>query len=390
MSSILSSKRYLLCLCIFILSGCGEQPNTIQKAASNIHVDTLTISKVKLRLSTELPGRISAFNQAEVRPQVSGIIQSRLFKEGADVKKGDLLYQIDPKSYQASVNSNKAQLAKAIADQKATQKTVNRYKELVKKKLASQQDYDDAESANEQAIAEVAIREADLETANILLSYTKITAPISGRIGLSQVSEGSLVTAQQDTNLTSIIQSNKVYVDMTQSSIALYAQQQEFQGSLEHAEKQPVVPVKITLEDGSEYDQLGYLEFSDSQVDNSTGSVTLRALVPNEKHSLLPGMFVRATISAPQEKDYIVIPQPLVVRTQAGEPTAYVINSENEAKRINLTLGSEVDGGWVVSEGLNVGDKVVMSNLSKIKANQTVVIDSENTVYKANVADSNE
>jgi len=389
MSSILSSKRYLLCLFVFILSGCGEQPNSTQKAVPNIHVDTLTIAKTKLRLSTELPGRISAFNQAEVRPQVSGIIKSRLFTEGADVKKGDVLYQIDAKSYQAAVNSSKAQLAKAIADQKATQKTVDRYKELVKKNLASQQNYDDAESANEQAIAEVAIRQADLETANILLSYTKIAAPISGRIGLSHVSEGSLVTAQQDTNLTSIIQSNKVYVDMTQSSVALYAQQQEFKNANNKGKAQPVVPVQITLEDGNEYGQLGYLEFSDSQVDNSTGSVTLRALVPNEEHSLLPGMFVRATIAAPEEKEYIIIPQSLVVRTQSGEPTAYVINSENEAKRVDLVLGSEVEGGWVVKQGLAVGDKVVMSNLSNIKANQTVVIDTENTVYTAINSDSN-
>jgi membrane fusion protein (multidrug efflux system) len=384
MFPIISSKHYLLCLFVFLLSGCGEQPITAQKVAPVVHVDTLTISKVKLRLSTELPGRISAFNQAEVRPQVSGIIQSRLFIEGSNVKKGDVLYQINAKSYQASVNSNKAQLAKAIADQKATQKTVNRYTELLKKKLASQQNFDDAESANEQAIAEVAIRQAELDTANILLSYTKIKAPISGRIGLSQVSEGSLVTAQQDIKLASIIQSNQVYVDMTQSSVALYAQQQEFQGSLEKAEKPPVIPVKITLEDGSEYGQLGYLEFSDSQVDNSTGSVTLRALVPNEKHSLLPGMFVRATISAPEEKEYMVIPQSLVVRTQSGEPTAYVVDTEDQVKRVNLILGHEVEGGWVVKQGLAVGDKVVMNNLSKIKANQSVVIDSENTIYKIN------
>ena len=288
-----------------------------------------------------------------------------------------MLYQIDPVTYQASVNSNKAELAKAVVDQKATQKSLVRYKELIKKKLTSQQAFDDAETANDQALAEVAIRQAALDNANTLLSYTKIKAPISGRIGLSNISEGALITAQQSTNLATIIQSNQVYVDMTQSSILLYAQQQEFKGTTE----KPIVPVKITLEDGSEYDETGYLEFSDVQVSDSTGSVTLRALVPNEQHSLLPGMFVRATISAPQEKEYIVIPQSLVVRTQSGQPTAYVINSDNKAMRIDLILGNEVDAGWVVKQGLTVGDKVVMNNLSKIKSNQTVVIDSQNTVY---------
>ncbi|MFT6926663.1 MAG: membrane fusion protein (multidrug efflux system) [Psychromonas sp.] len=387
MFTINSSKCYLLLLFTFLLLGCGEQAGSAKRVIEPIHVDALTMSEVTLRLSTELPGRISAFKNAEVRPQVTGIIESRLFEEGAEVKAGEVLYQIDPVIYQASVNSYQAQLQKAVADQLSTKKSIVRYTSLLKKNLTSQQNYDDAYSANQQALAEVAIRQAALDNASVLLSYTQIKAPISGRIGLSQVSEGSLVTAQQDTNLASIIQSNQVYVDMTQSSVTLYAQQQEFQGSLENAEKPPVIPVKITLEDGSEYDQLGYLEFSDVRVDNSTGSVTLRALVANEKHRLLPGMFVRATISAPKEKQYIVIPQSLVVRTQSGEPTAYVINSDNQVKRVDLILGNEVDNGWVVKKGLAVGDNVVMSNLSKIKANQTVVIDSENVVYKINIAD---
>lgn len=377
MFEINSLIRCLSFLVVFSLIGCGEQGESAKRADQNIHVDTLTISLIKLRLTTELPGRISAFKEAEVRPQVSGIVKARLFKEGAYVKAGDVLYQIDPVTYQASVNSNKAELAKAVVDQKATQKSLVRYKELIKKKLTSQQAFDDAETANDQALAEVAIRQAALDNANTLLSYTKIKAPISGRIGLSNISEGALITAQQSTNLATIIQSNQVYVDMTQSSILLYAQQQEFKGTTE----KPIVPVKITLEDGSEYDETGYLEFSDVQVSDSTGSVTLRALVPNEQHSLLPGMFVRATISAPQEKEYIVIPQSLVVRTQSGQPTAYVINSDNKAMRIDLILGNEVDAGWVVKQGLTVGDKVVMNNLSKIKSNQTVVIDSQNTVY---------
>ena len=389
MFTVNSSKHSLFFGLTFLLLGCGEQAGHAPREMGPIHVDTLTISSSNIRLSTELPGRISAFKEAEVRPQVSGIIKSRLFEEGANVKAGEVLYQIEPTTYQASVKSNKAQLQKALADQNATQKTLLRYTELLRKKLTSQQDFDDADSANQQALAEVAIRQAELDNANILLSYTQIKAPISGIIGISQVSEGALITAQQATKLATIIQSNQVYVDMTQSSVALYAQQQEFQSGVKKNEKPPVIPVKITLEDGSEYDQTGYLEFSDSQVDNSTGSVTLRALVSNEKHNLLPGMFVRATISAPEEKEYIVIPQSLVVRTQSGEPTAYVVNADNQVKRVDLILGHEVDGGWVVEQGLAIGDKVVMNNLSKIQSNQTVVVDSENTVYKIKTADKN-
>ncbi|MGB5445929.1 MAG: efflux RND transporter periplasmic adaptor subunit, partial [Psychromonas sp.] len=268
------------------------------------------------------------------------------------------------------------------ADQQATKKTLNRYNELLKKKLTSQQDYDDADSANLQALAEVAIRQAELDNANILLSYTKIKAPISGRIGISQVSEGALITAQQANNLVTIVQSDQVYVDMTQSSVVLYAQQKEFNRNDKKGKTRPVVPVKITLEDGTAYDQTGYLEFSDVQVSDSTGSVTLRALVPNAEHTLLPGMFVRAHISSPEEREYIVLPQSVVVRSQSGEPSAYIVNSENITEKKTLLLGDEVENGWVVQEGLNVGDKVVISNLSKIKNNQNVVIDSEQRADK--------
>jgi len=314
---------------------------------------------------------------------VGGIIKKRLFKEGEYVKAGDVLYQIDPTTYQASVNSSKAQLNKAIADQQAAQKSFDRYSELLKQKLTSQQDYDDAYSTNQQALASVAVYQAELDTANIQLSYTQIKAPISGIIGLSQVSEGALVTAEQSSYLAEIIQSDQVYVDMTQSSVSLYTERKEFQNLFKKGQKKPMIPVKIILEDGSEYEQTGYLEFADAQVNDTTGSVTLRALIPNADNSLLPGMFVRALISSPQEQNYIVLPQATIIRTQSGEPYVYIVNDKNMTEKKMLQLGNEVDDGWIVKEGLNVGDKVVISNFSSVRQDQEVIVDSENGVTKA-------
>ncbi|WP_372882493.1 efflux RND transporter periplasmic adaptor subunit [Psychromonas sp.] len=382
MFTIHSLKHSLFFVLTFMLIGCGEQAGQGPREMGPIHVDTLTVSTSKIRLTTELPGRISAFNEAEVRPQVGGIIKKRLFKEGTNVQAGDVLYQIDPTTYQASVNSYKAQLQKAVADQQATQKSFERYSELLRKKLTSQQDYDDVYSANQQAIAQVAIYQAELDNANILLSYTQVKAPISGIIGLSQVSEGALVTAEQSSYLAEIIQSEQVYVDMTQSSVSLYTQRKEFQDLFKQGMKKPDIPVKIILEDGSEYEQTGYLEFADAQVNDSTGSVTLRALIPNPENSLLPGMFVRAYISSPQEKDYIVLPQSAVIRSQSGVPYVYIVNDKDMTEKKILQLGNEVDDGWVVKEGLKVGDKVVISNFSAVKQNQEVVIDSEDGVAK--------
>lgn len=380
MPTITSSKHILFFVLTFLLAGCGEQAGQAPREMGPTHVDTQTVTSSKIRLTSELPGRISAFNEAEVRPQVGGIIQKRLFKEGAYVNAGDVLYQIDPTTYQASVNSSKAQLQKAISDQQSAQKSFDRYSELLEQKLTSQQDYDDAYSENQQAIASVAIYQAELDNDNIQLSYTQIKAPISGRIGLSQVSEGALVTAEQSSYLTEIIQSDQVYIDMTQSSVALYTERQEFQDLFKKGMEKPAIPVKIILEDGSEYGQAGYLEFADAQVNNTTGSVTLRALIPNANHSLLPGMFVRAFVSSPQEKDYIVLPQSTVIRTQSGEPYVFIVNDKNMTEKKMLQLGNEVNDGWVVKEGLNVGDKVVISNLSSVKQDQEVVVDSEDGV----------
>lgn len=375
------TKSVLFLLLSMLLLGCDTQPKSDIEPDKPIHVDVLTMSISTLRLTNELPGRVSAYKEAEVRPQVSGIVKSREFKEGSLVKSGDILYKIDATTYQATVNSAKAQLDKAIANEASTKKIAIRYQELLNKNLGSQQLYDDAHSAYLQAKAEVAIRQADLDNANIQLSYTNIKAPISGRIGISQVNEGTLLTAGQASYLTTIIQSDKVYVDMKQSSVSLYKLKQEFKDQIK---EKPVIPVTITLEDGTPYNQIGHLEFADAQVDESTGSVTLRALLPNPDNILLQGTFVRAHLSLPQEKNYLVIPQSSVVRSQSGDPSVFIVNEDGLSEKKELVLGHEINNAWVVEQGLIVENKVITSNLMNIKSDQAVIIDSNRSSSELN------
>jgi len=370
------SFKYSLCILFpFILVACGGQAEPENKVSSAIHVDTLTISPVAIRLTKELPGRITAFKKAEVRPQVSGILKSRLYNEGKMVKAGDVLYEIDPTTYLSAVNSAKAQLAKALANEATTKRSALRYKELLRKNLSSKLVYDEAESLYEQAEAEVAIRQAELDNANVLLSYTKVKAPISGRIGISSVSEGSLLTAEQSSYLTTIIQTNDVYVDMQLPSVSLYKIRQRFQHL--RGTEPLLIPVSITLEDGTPYELIGHLEFTDTQVTGSTGTVTLRAIIPNPNNTLLAGMYVRAHISMPEEQDYLVVPQSAVVRSQSGQPALFIINGENKAVKKDIVLGREVGNGWIVDMGLSAGEKVVISNLIRVRNNQEVIIDTD-------------
>jgi membrane fusion protein (multidrug efflux system) len=355
------------------LFGCDNATQTEQRQEQVVHVDTIELGYSTIRLSNELPGRITAFKEAEVRPQITGIVQSRLYTEGSYVKAGQTLFQIDPTSYQSTVNSAKAELKKSLADLQTTEKEMLRYKKLLAQKLSSQQLFDQAESSYLQAKAEVAVQQAALDYANIQLSYTTIKAPIAGQAGFSQVSEGSLLTSSQSDYITTIIQSDQVYVDMKQSAVSLYKLRQQFKSEL--AEK-PVVPVSLVLEDGTTYEHQGKLEITDTQVEGSTGTVTLRALIPNPENSLLPGMYVRAYIAYPQARDYIVIPQSVVVRTQSGSPYVYTVNQDNIVERKEITLGNEVGNQWVVESGVNIGDKVITNNLTKIKSKQSVIIDS--------------
>ncbi|MDR9827501.1 efflux RND transporter periplasmic adaptor subunit [Vibrio sp. FNV 38] len=360
-----------------LLFGCGEQAMEQRPAAGPIHVDVLNLTPTTLRLTTELPGRIAAFKQAEVRPQVSGILKSRLYKEGSQVEAGDVLYEIDPTTYQSNVNSAQAQLAKALTSEDTARKTALRYEELLRKKLTSQQDFDDADALYKEAQAEVAIRQAELDYANIELSYTKIKAPISGQAGISLESEGSLLTSEQSSYLTTIVQTANVYVDMQQSSLAITKIKKEF---ATFTDKDADIPVSITLEDGSAYGEVGHLEFSNTVVSDSTGTVTLRAIISNPNNALLSGMYVRAHISMPEARDYLVVPQSAVVRSQSGVPSVFVVGEGSEAVKKTVVLGNEVGSGWVVKGGLSSGEQVVITNIINMKNDVAVVVDSSTDI----------
>jgi len=375
--TVANAIKYPLLLSLFLsLIGCNVQKTSTPKAAAEIHVDTLTIDYINLRLSNELPGRVTAFKEAEVRPQITGIVKNRLYEEGSYIEEGDTLFLIDPTIYQSTVNSANAELKKAQSTERNAKKEMQRYAELLKKKLSSQQLYDQAEAAYLEAKAQTAISQASLDYANIELSYTQIKAPISGQAGFSHVSEGSLLTSGQTDYLTTIIQTDNVYVDMQQSAVNLYKLKRQFKDAIT---EKPVVPVTLTLEDGTTYEQQGTLKFVDTQVEGSTGTVTLRAVFPNPDNELLPGMYVRAHIAYPEARDYLVVPQSAVVRSQSGAPSVYVVNKDNMVEKKSLVLSSEVGSSWVVEKGLKPGDRIITNNLTKIKSKAAVVIDSNIT-----------
>jgi membrane fusion protein (multidrug efflux system) len=365
-----SYKSLLLLGVVTLIAGCKSQSGDATAAAHGKmpppEVGVFTVNPEALAITTELPGRTSAYQVAEVRPQVGGLIQKRLFTEGADVKAGSPLYQIDPATYQASYNSAKAALSKAKANLAASQPKVARYKELVAIEGVSKQDYDDAVAANEQARAEVESAQAALETARINLEYTKVAAPISGRISRSSVTPGALVTASQATALTIVQQLDPIYVDVTQSSDELLRLKREMEtGSLKKSGGQARVTLKLA--DGSNYAQEGRLQFADASVDPGTGNVTLRALFPNPKHELLPGMFVRAVLENGTDQQAIAVPQQGVTRNPKGEATALVLNKQGVVEQRVLRTGGTLGDKWLVKDGLAAGDRVIVEGVQKVK-----------------------
>ncbi|HEY0589578.1 MAG TPA: efflux RND transporter periplasmic adaptor subunit, partial [Pseudoduganella sp.] len=336
-------------------------------------VAVFTVTPQALAMSTELPGRTAAYQVAEVRPQVGGLIQKRLFTEGGDVKAGVQLYQIDAATYQAAYNSAKANLAKAKANLAAAAPKVARYKELVAIEGVSRQDYDDAVAAHEQAKAEVEAAQAAVDSARINVDYTKVASPISGRISRSNVTPGALVTAGQATALTTVQQLDPIYVDVTQSSEELLRLKRELDsGSLKRANGQAAVT--LLLADGSKYALPGKLQFSDVSVDPGTGNVTLRALFPNPKHDLLPGMFVRAVLETGVSEQAIAVPQMGVTRNPKGEATALVLNKEGKVEQRVLQTGGIIGDKWLVKSGLAAGDRVIVEGLQKVKPGAPAVV----------------
>ncbi|MCY1338913.1 Multidrug resistance protein MexA [compost metagenome] len=315
-------------------------------------VGVVTLQPQAVMLNSELPGRTTAFRVAEVRPQVNGIILKRLFKEGSDVKAGQQLYQIDPATYEATYQSARANLM-------STQQQAERYKLLVADEAVSKQQYADAQAAALQAKAAV-------DAAQINLRYTRVLSPISGRIGRSAVTEGALVTNGQANALATVQQLDPIYVDVTQPSTALLRLRRELAEGLLEKAGENAAKVRLFLEDGSEYTHQGTLEFSEVSVDPGTGSVTLRAVFPNPKHDLLPGMFVHAQLLEGVKRQAILAPQQGVTRDIKGQATALVLNAENKVELRVLKADRVIGDKWLVSKGLNPGDRIITEGLQYV------------------------
>ncbi|TQD15842.1 efflux RND transporter periplasmic adaptor subunit [Enterobacter hormaechei] len=354
-------------VCAALLTGCDGQENPQQHAQApqvSVHI----VKSAPLAVTTELPGRTDAYRVAEVRPQVSGIILHRNFTEGSDVKAGESLYQIDPATYQAAYDNAKGELVKAQAAANIAHLTVKRYVPLVGTQYVSKQEYDQAVATAQQADASVVAAKAGVESARINLAYTKVTSPINGRIGKSSVTEGALITNGQATALATVQQLDPIYVDVTQSSSDFMRLKQ--QTSLQ---KGDTSSVELLMENGQPYPLKGTLQFSDVTVDESTGSITLRALFPNPQHMLLPGMFVRARIDEGTQPDAILVPQQGVTRTPRGDATVLVVNEKNQVESRTVVAPQAIGDRWLITEGLKNGDRVIISGLQKVRPGVTVV-----------------
>ncbi|PKU25699.1 efflux RND transporter periplasmic adaptor subunit [Telmatospirillum siberiense] len=348
--------------------GCDQGQQSGKTAAPPTpEVGVVTLAPQSVAITTELPGRTTPYRVADVRPQVGGVILKRLFTEGAEVKAGQQLYQIDPATFEASYASAQATLARAEATQKSARLKAERYKSLVEASAVGKQDYDDAVAAAGQADADVASGKAGLETARINLVYTKVLAPISGRVGRSSVTEGALVTTGQATSLATVQQLDPIYVDVTQSSTDILRLRRELaDGRLQKAADGQAV-ARLILEDGSEYPEVGKLLFSEVTVDTGTGSVTLRAVFPNPKRLLLPGMFVHARLEEGVSDNTLLVPQQGVSRNQRGEPTALVIGADDKVEMRVLKVDHTIGDKWLVTDGLKAGDRVIVEGLQKVR-----------------------
>ena len=356
------------------VTGCKQQgasPGSASAGASP-EVGVVIIATGPVALTMELPGRTAAHMIAEVRPQVEGIIQKRLFTEGADVKAGQVLYQIDPATYEAAFASANAALARAEANLAPARLKAERYRELVAINAVSRQEYDDADAQFKQAEAEVAVNQAVVETARINVDYTRVKASISGRIGRSTVTAGALVTANQAASMATIQQLDPVYVDVTQSSAELLRLKRNLASGANKGQEGDQAKVRLVLEDGTPYPQEGILKFSEVTVEQGTGSITLRALFPNPEQLLLPGMFVRAILPEGVSEEAILVPQRGVTRNQKGEAMVMVVGAEEKVEPRVIKVSRTVGESWLVSEGLKVGDRVILEGIQKARPGTVV------------------
>ncbi len=363
-----------------LIAGCGHKqaasPAGPGGPGGPVEVSVLTITPAPVTLTQDLPGRISAFRVAEVRARVNGIVLRRLFTEGSDVTEGQVLYEIDPAPYQAALDSALGTLARAEANATTARLKEERYKQLLATKVISKQDYDDA-LANERTYdADVLSGKAAVQTARINLDYTKVTSPVAGRIGISQVTEGAYVQAANATLLATVQQIDHVYVDVTQASSELLRLKRDLASGRLKADESGKARVKLIHEDGEIYPEEGTLEVSDVTVNATTNSVTVRAIFPNPRVDLLPGLFVRARLEEGSAPDAILVPQLAVSRNSKGEPTTMVVGANGTVELRVLQTPRAVGNQWLVSAGLKPGDQVIVDNLQRIRPGAPVKVAS--------------
>ena len=362
-------------LSIFMLAGCGNKDHAVAHAASPPPAPVVTVMTVQsalVPLVTELPGRTTAYLIAELRPQVGGIVQQRAFTEGSEVRAGQLLYRIDAAPYQAAYDSAKANLARAEANLQVAKVTAERYAGLVSIQAVSKQANDDAQAALQLAQADIAAAKAALDKTRIDLDHTQVKSPISGRIGRSSVTQGALVTANQAAALATVQQLDPIYVDLTQSSADMLRIRRDLAAGTLQRNTNKAVPVTLTLEDGSEYGSEGSLAFSEVTVDESTGSVTLRAKFPNPKGVLLPGMYVRARLPQGVRSEAILVPHAALTRDPRGNALVMVVDAESKVQARPVKVVQSLDSQWVVTDGLQPGERIIVEGLQKIRPGASV------------------
>lgn len=350
------------------MAACSPQEDKAAHGGAGPQSMEVGIIKVEAKpqvIQVELPGRSKAFLEAEVRPQVNGIITKRSFVEGGNVKQGESLYQIDSAPYKAALVSANADLARANASLASAKAKAARYQQLVKTNAISKQDFDEAEAAYKEALASVTVAEAAINTAKINLQYTEVLAPISGRIGKSSVTAGALVTANQSQTLATIQQLDPINVDIAQSSAQLLRLKAKLkQGKLQAADN---ADVQLVLEDGTIYGHSGKLQFAEVSVDENTGSVILRAEFPNPDGLLLPGMYVRAVLNTGTDPQAILVPQKAISRNAKGQAVAMVVNDQGVVEAKIVTTAEVIDNQWRITAGLEAGDKLIVEGLQKIR-----------------------
>jgi membrane fusion protein (multidrug efflux system) len=363
----------LLCLLVLAgLAGCDQKASETEVGQAPTEVGVVTLHPESVMLTTELSGRTTASLVADVRPQVDGIVRERLFREGSEVKAGDILYRIDPSTYQAAYDSAVAALQQAQAALPSSESKAKRYAELIRHKAISSQDYEDAKATYEGDKAAVAAAKADIETARINLDHTVIRAPISGRVEKSDLTPGTLVTANQSSALTTIRRLDPINVDVTQSSSSFLDLRQAIAaGRISTAGS--TVSVQLKLENGTIYPQAGTLEFSEANVDESTGTYTVRAEFPNPDRLLLPGMYVRAIVQDGVVDNCFLVPQRAVTRNTKGEPVALFVGKDGKVEQRVLSVSRNIGNSWLVDSGLNDGDQIIVQGSQYVGAGQAVV-----------------